>query len=104
VQIDHASRWRLAKWFGLFFELYFLFLFVNVALLVPYPYDWKRVLLVIAGGLITGLCAFFSSLGIVELSKEKTGTKLKVVAAFPFLVWGAITAITCLILIVGSLA
>jgi hypothetical protein len=104
MQIDHALRWRLAKWLGLLFELYFLFFFVNVALLVPYSYDWNRVLLVVAGGLIAGLCAILSSFGMVELSKEKAGANLKVVAALPFLVWGAITAITCLILLVGHLA
>lgn len=63
---------------------------------MPYAYHWKRVLLVIAGGLIAGLCAFLSSLGMVELSKEKVYAKLKMVMAVPFLVWGAITAITCL--------
>ena len=101
MQIDQKFGWRLAKWLGLLFESYFLFVFVNVALLVPYPYDWKRVLLLIAGGLIAGLCAFLSSLGMIELSKEKARAKLKALTAVPFLMWGAITAIICLILFAG---
>ena len=98
MQIGPKFGWRLAKWLGLLFESYFLFVFVNVALLIPYPYDRKRVFLVIAGGLIAGLCGFLSSLGMIEISKEKARANLKALTAVPVLMWGAIIAITCLIL------
>ncbi len=93
-----SFRWGLAKWFGMLLELYFLFVFVNAAFLVPYAYDWERALLVAASALIAGACAYCSSLGTVKLSAKKVGTQSKAVFAGPFLLWELVTAVTFVIL------
>jgi hypothetical protein len=101
--MSQEFKWRLVKWLGLLLELYFLFVFVNGALLVPFPYDWKRVLFVAVSALIAGVCAFCSSLGTVKLSEKRAGTPLNVVFAAPFLLWGLVTASACVILGVHGL-
>ena len=82
----------------------FLFVFVNVALLVPYPYDCERALLVAASALIAGACAYCSSLGTVKLSAKIAGTQSKAVLAGPFLLWEFVTTVTFVILGVHAIA
>jgi hypothetical protein len=94
--------WNVVKWLALLLELYSLFVFVNVAFLVPYPYDWKQAVLVATSALTAGVFAFLSSVGTVKLSK-KEGKQLRTAYAAPSLLWALVMVTGCAILFIHAI-
>lgn len=95
------ALWNVLKWLGLLLELYFLFVFVNAAFLLPYPNDWKRVLFATISALLAGVFAFFSSLGWVKMSAS-AGTQRRVLFGVPSVFWALVIATSSAVLFVHA--
>ena len=100
----HVVIWNAVRWLGLLFELYSLFVFVNAAFLVPYPYDGKRVVFVVLSASTAGAFAFLSSVGTVKLS-TKGGKQLKrALHAAPSVAWAFVIFAGCVMLFIHAVA
>jgi hypothetical protein len=101
--VARSRRWTIAKWFGLVVEVYLLFVFVNAALLIPYPYDRKRIALVFLVALLAAATGYGNGLVLFKLSKNKDVLWYRPLFAFPFITWGVI-AIVVITAILGHLS
>ena len=78
-------------------ELYLLLVFINVALLAPFPYDQYRILFVVIAACTSGLCAYAASL--LSLSGHKKLTwKINPLSA-SILLWLLVVVTVCLVML-----
>ena len=80
------------RWLGLLLEIYLLLTFVNLALLLPYPWDTERCLLTAASVVASGACSYFTSISFYNTQRE-----LKhILFAPPFVLWWGVTGLSLL--------
>jgi hypothetical protein len=102
--MTRSLGWTFAKWIGLLLEAYLLFVLVNTALLLPEPYDWRRIAFVVAAAALAAANAYGNGIVQLKLAGEKTHAWNEPLVAFPFVAWGLVTISVAAVLIIHYLS